>query len=228
MSLPFADVICPEYAKAICIDATWHAEFTVRQKLVFLDVPERGDLHDTCPLEGETTFESLRFHSPDAMEIGRRRVGRHAVAIDWAPRSRVTPYALYDHQYSWTAPRSFDQLAIFTEFEIHMRTGMFLFEMITPQAFEAAVVFERPRWPRLTTERRLARYALKQLEGSAERPSILDHGARLEWKIVGPRVGARYICAGFHQNGVLLWNDRLKKSSLVGGMRQLIARVVAR
>jgi hypothetical protein len=228
VALPFGDVICPEHAKAICIDSAWHAEFTVRQKLVFLDVPERGDLRDVCPLEGETTFDGLRFRSPDAVETGRRKVGRRAVAIDWEPQSRVTPYALYEHQYSWTAPGSYDQLAVFAEIEIHQRTGMFLFEMITPQSFDAAVVFERPRWPLLTTERRLARYALQQLEAGAERPSILDQGARIEWKIMGPRVGARYICAGFHQNGVLLWKDRLKKRSLVGGMRELVARVVAR
>jgi hypothetical protein len=228
VALPYSDVICPEHAKAICIDATWQAEVTVRQKLVFLDVPERGDLHDTCPLDGDTTFESLRVRSPDSGELGRRRVGRRAVAIDWEPRSHVTPYALYEHQYSWNPSGSFEQLALFTEFQFEVRTGMFLFEMITPQAFEAAVVFERPRWTLLNTERRLARYALKQLEGVAERPSILDHGARIEWKIMGPKMGVRYVCVGFHQNGALLWKDRLKKTSIAGGMRQLIARMVAR
>lgn len=228
VALPYADVICPEFAKAICIDANWRAEVTVRQKLVFLNLPEPGDLHDTCSLEGETTFENLRVHSPDSSETGRRRIGRSAVSVEWQPRSHITPYALYEHQYSWHPPGSFEQLAVFAEFQFEIRTGMFLFEMITPQAFEAAAVFERPRWTLLNTERRLAKYALKQLEAGAERPSILDHGARLEWKILGPRIGARYICVGFHQNGVLLWKDRLNKTSIAGGIRQLIARVVAR
>ena len=228
LRLPFSDVICPEHAKAICIDATWRAEVTVRQKLVFLQLPQRGDLHDTCPLEGETTFESLRFHSPDAVEVSRRRVGRRAAAIVWEPRTRPTPYALYEHQYSWSPPGSYEQLAVFAEVEFEVRTGVFVLEMITPQAFEAAVVFERPRWTLLNTERRLARYALKQLDGDAERANVLDHGARVEWKVLTPKLGVRYICAAFHQNGALLWKDRLKKTSFAGGVRQLFGRAPTR
>ena len=58
------------------------------------------------------------------------------------------------------------------------RTGHFLCELITPQMFEAAVVFERPRWPLLNTERRVMRYALKQIEAGGGRPSICDNGRR--------------------------------------------------
>ena len=228
IALPFSDVICPEHAKAICIDSTWRAEATVRQRLVFLDMPRRGDLEDTCPLEGGATADSLRYHSPDSMEIGRRRAGRQAVTIQWEPRSPVTRYALYDHQYSWALPGSFEQLALFTEFEFRVRTGVFVFEMVTPQAFEAAIVFERPNWTRLNTERRLVKYALKQLDAGAERANILDHGARVEWRILGPRIGVRYICAAFHQNGAVLWKDRLQKSSFAGGVRQLFARASSR
>jgi hypothetical protein len=99
-----------------------------------------------------------------------------------------------------------------------------LCELITPQAFEAAVVFERPRWPLLNSERRVMRYALKQIEAGGGRPSICDNGRRIEWRIAEPKIGARYMCVAFHQNGLLLWNDTLQKHSLAGRMRRLVGR----
>ena len=87
-------------------------------------------------------------------------------------------------------------------------------------------MFERPRWTLLNSEKRLVKYALKKLEAAgAERPSLHDHGQRLEWKIVGPKMGTRYICVAFHPHGVLLWKERLDKT-LAGRVRQLIGRVV--
>jgi hypothetical protein len=226
--LPFSDVICAEYLKSICIDAGWKAKVLVRQKLVFLDVPELGDLRDTCPVDKETTFENFIIQSPDSVEIGRRRLGRSAIVVDWEPRSRITPYALYEHEHSWFPMGSYEQLSLSTEFQCEARTGLFVFEMLTPQSFETAVVFERPRWTLLNTEKRLVKYAMKQIEAGAERPSILDNGQRLEWRILGPKMGTRYICVVFHQNGIILWKDRFKKTSLLGGMRQLVARLVPR
>ena len=225
LALPYADVICAEHAKYLGIDATGQARVTVQKKLVFLNVPEDGDLFDTCPLDPDVAFETFRLNSPDASEIGRRRVGRKAIAVEWKPRSPITRYALYDHEYSWAPQGAFNQDAVWCEFQCEeTRTGVFLFEMITPQEFSAAVVFERPRWTRLNTERKLLKYALKQLDGNAERPGIVDNGQRVSWKILGPKKNVRYICVAFHQNGVILWKDRLKKSSLTGGIRQLVER----
>jgi len=224
IALPYADVICPEHVQSIGIDANWRAKVTLQQKLVFLDVPDSGDLRDTCQVNPETTFENFIIQSPDAIETSRRRPGRGAIVVDWEPRSRITPYALYEHQHTWFPAGSFEQLALSTEFHCEYRTGMFLFEMITPQSFEAAVVFERPRWTWLNTERRLARYALKLLDAGAERASILDNGQRIEWKILGPKLGKRYMCVAFHLHGVLLWKERLEKTSLAGRMRQLMGR----
>ena len=96
---------------------------------------------------------------------------------------------------------------------------------ITPQAFEAAVVFERPLWPLLNTERRVMRYALKQIEAGGGRPSICDGGRRIEWRIAEPKLGTRYMCVAFHQNGMLLWNDNLQKHSLAGRIRRLVGRL---
>ena len=222
--LPFSDVICAEHVKSICIGPEGRAKVTVQEKLVFLEQPETGDLHDTCSVDQDTTFENFIRHSPDSVEGGRRRIGSKTFVIDWLPKSLVTRYGLYEHEYSWFPAGSQLQPALLTEYRCGMRTGHFLCELITPQAFEAAVVFERPRWPLLNTERRVMQYALKQIEAGAERPSIRDDGQRIEWRIAEPKIGTKYMCVAFHQNGMLLWSDNLQKNSLAGRVRRLVGR----
>lgn len=223
--LPFSDVICAEHVKSICIGADGRAKVTVQEKLVFLDQPEIGDLHDTCAVDAETTFENFIRHSPDSVEGGRRRIGSAAFIIDWMPKSVVTRYGLYEHEYSWFPAGSHLQPALYAEYRCETRTGQFLCEFVTPQAFEAAVIFERPRWTLLNTERRVVSYALKQIEAGAARPAIRDNGQRIEWRIAEPKIGKRYMCVAFHQNGMLLWNDNLNKNSFAGRMRRLVGRV---
>ena len=226
IKMRFTDVLCAEHVRSICIGTDGRAKIAVREKLVFLEPPEPGDLHDICAIDAETTFENFILQSADSAETGRTRQGRRAFVSDWEPRSRPTRFAIYDHEYSWYPVGSQLQPAVFSEFHCDARTGHYLCELITPQAFEAAVVFERPRWPRLNSERRLVKYALKLLEGGGERPSIHDNGQRIEWRLSEPRVGARYLCVAFHQNGMLLWNDQLRKTSIAGQMRRLVGRLV--
>ena len=222
--LPFSDLICAEHIKSICIGPEGRAKVTVEEKLVFLEQPEIGDLHDACSVDQDTTFDNFIRQSPDSVETGRRRMGSNAFVIDWMPKSPVTRYGLYEHEYSWFPAGSQLQPAVFAEYRCDARTGHFLCELITPQAFEAAVVFERPRWPLLNSERRVVRYALKQIEAGAGRPAICDNGQRIEWRIAEPKVGTRYMCVAFHQNGLLLWNDTLQKNSFAGRMRRLVGR----
>ena len=222
--LPFSDVICAEHVKSICIGPDGRANITVHEKLVFLEQPEIGDLRDTCSVDSETTFENFIRHSPDSVEWGRRRIGSTAFIIDWMPKSVVTRYGLYEHEYSWFPAGSHLQPAIYAEYCCETRTGHFLCEFVTPQAFEAAVIFERPRWTPLNTERRVVSYALKQIEAGAARPALRDNGQRIEWRIAEPVIGKRYMCVAFHQNGMLLWNDNLNKNSFAGRMRRLVGR----
>src|SRR5688572_24640896 len=162
--LPFSDLICAEHIKSICIGPEGRAKVAVQEKLVFLELPEIGDLHDTCSVDQDTTFDNFIRHSPDSVEGGRRRIASNTFVIDWMPKSILTRYGLYEHEYSWFPLGSHLQPALLTEYRCGVRTGHFLCELITPQAFEAAVVFERPRWPLLNTERRVMQYALKQNE----------------------------------------------------------------
>jgi hypothetical protein len=222
--LPFSDFICAEHVKTIYIGPEGRAKITVQEKLVFLEVPEIGDLHDTCAVDDATTFDNFILQSPDSVEGGRRRISPTTFVIDWMPRALVTRYGLYEHEYSWFPAGSQLQPAVFAEYRCEAKTGHFLCELITPQSFEAAVVFERPRWPLLNTEQRIMRYALKQIEAGAGRPAICDNGQRIEWRIAEPKIGTRYMCVAFHTNGLLLWSDNLEKNSLAGRVRRLVGR----
>ncbi len=220
-----ASVICPEHIKTVTIDTNGRARIDVRQTLVFLKAPQAGDLYDSCSLDGETTVETFIRQSADAIDTGRRRSGKDGIVIDWKPKNAVVPYALYDHQYSWFPPGSHSQPALCSEFQCEKRTGMFLFEMITPQEFETAVAFPRPGWSHMRSERTLIKYALKQLDGGGERPTIADNGQRVEWRISGPVLGRRYVCVVFHRHGVALWQDQLKKGTLRNRLQQLMGRL---
>ena len=222
--LRFSDLICAEHVKSICIGSDGRAKVTVQEKIVFLEPPDVGDLHDTCTVDEETTFDNFILHSPDSVEGGRRRVNATTFVIDWMPKTLVTRYGLYEHEYSWFPVGSHLQPALFAEYVCEARTGNFLCEVITPQAFEAAVVFERPRWPPLNTERRIMRYALKQIEAGRAGPKICDNGQRIEWRIAEPKIGTRYMCVAFQPNGMLLWSDNLEKRSLAGRLRRLVSR----
>jgi len=220
-----ASVICPEHLKTITIDTDGRARMDVRETLVFLKTPKPGDLFDVCALDGETTVETFIRQSPDALDTGRRRRGRDTIVIDWKPKNDVVPYALYDHQYSWLPPGSHSQPALCSEFRCEKRTGTYVFEMITPQEFEAAVAFPRPGWAHMRSERTLIKYALKQLEAGVQGPTIAENGQRAEWRIVGPRLGHRYVCVVFHRHGVALWQDQLKKGTLRHKIHELMGRL---
>ena len=79
----------------------------------------------------------------------------------------------------------------------------------------------------LNTERKLIRYALKQMDASSERPTIGDGGRHIEWKLVGPKVGARFILVVFRRHGVAVWQDQLQKSTLFGRARQFLGRLTS-
>lgn len=221
---PFNAVVCPEEVKTICVEPGVGATVTLRRTLVFLDVPETGDLVDTIPEMG-TDAESARYESQDAIETGRGRRGR-TMLVSWRPRHPIVPYGLYLHEYAWRPPGAYGQPAQYTEVRCEMRTGVMALEMFTPDTFETAVVFRRPRWPRLSSERSVIKHALRALATQAERPTISDQGRRLEWRLVGPKVGDRYICVVFHAHGVGQWQHRLETTSLVGRLRQLLRPLI--
>jgi hypothetical protein len=96
--------------------------------------------------------------------------------------------------------------------------------IVAPHEFEAAVVLERPRWWFAKSERSLIKSALKRLEGPGERPAIVDGGRRIEWKLLGPKVGAGFVLVVFRLHGIALSQDQIRKTSFFGRARQLVGR----
>jgi hypothetical protein len=215
----FTDVVCPQHVKVIRVGADGRTEVEIERTLVFLDVPEPGDLLDAVP--ADTEGDAMRYRSPDAREL-LRTTGRNHTFVHWTPNEPIVPYALYVHRYGWTTSVSEGETALYTEFRCDTRTGVVDHEIGTAARFEAAVAFKRPRWRPMTTQASLVKYALERLESDTEKPSITDNGKRLEWRIVSPRMGERYVCVAFHQNGIALWQNRLDASSIVSRMRRLI------
>jgi hypothetical protein len=219
-------VICPEHVKTIRIDRDWRAEVMVRQTLVFLAAGGRGCLYDHCAVGPETELGDFVWTSDDGREVSRRRRG-DTIVIGWEPRDPVVPYALYEHQYRWRTPGSHAAHALCTEVGCELKTGVFRFEIVGPHEFEAGIVFERPRWPIVNSQRKLVKYALKRLHATEERLPIADGGRRVEWKVLGPRVGTRFIVVVFRRYGIALLEDELRKRSLVGRARQLFGRLAS-
>ena len=150
-------------SRSITFDTDWRAQITVKQTLVFLDIPENGrPARQLCASRPARRWKISFAAHPTRLRPAAATRGREHIVVDWVPRSPVTPYALYDHQYTWSPSGSHAQPAFCSEFQCDMKTGTFVLEIVAPGAFETAVVFERPRWPRLTSERKLMKYALKQ------------------------------------------------------------------
>jgi hypothetical protein len=223
--LPFRQVICPAQIKTIRVDASWRAVVTVRSTLVFLDLPDDGDLHDFYPFD-PSNVQSVIHQSSDSVEIGRRRY-RSGTLSYWRPRDPLVRYAAYDHQYTWSSPGWESQASLYTEMSCDMRTGVQTLQIAAPLSFTAAVAFKRPRWPRLTSERSLIKYALARLDRAREHaPVIFEDGQRVEVTILGPRVGDRYVCIAFTADGLAEWRERLAKTSLAGRVRGALGSLV--
>jgi len=222
IDLPFSQVICPEHVKTLAFGRDSGAKVTVQRTLVFLETPEAADLHDAILEPGSA---APVYASPDALEIARKQRGRTTL-VSWRPREAVTPFALYSHEYSWNASGAYGDPAVYGEITCELRTGVLVLEMLTPGMFETAIVFKRPRWPKLTSDRSIIKYAISQLDQKTERPVIADYGKRLQWRVMGPQVGDTYICVAFHQYGVAQAQDRLKETSFLGRLRALIRPLI--
>ena len=224
IDVPFRDVVCPHHVKTIRVVDGARIEVIDRRSLVFLDLPEPGELRDLVPITADG--ESVAYISPDALELERTSTHRGTL-ISWMPREPLVRYALYAHQYGWMSAAGSDDAVLYTEFCCEMNTGLVDLELLTAGKFEAAVSFKRPRWRRLANDHSLVKYALGRLESENDRPAILEEGARLQWKLVGPKIGERYVCVVFQENGVQQWRERLEAKSLSGRMRRLIGRPLA-
>jgi hypothetical protein len=224
IDLPFTAVICPRYVKAIRIDRDARVDVAVERTLVFLEEPEPRDLRDDVPLAaGEGTIHE----SADAQDLLRTATPTGTI-VYWSPREPIVPCALYVHQRAWSAPGAPGDAALYTGFHCKVRTGTAIVELRTPGVFEAAVAFRWPRWRRVQSVRGMVKHALRQLDAfEGEPPETLDGGSRIQWTFTGPRVGERYACIAFHENGVARWRRRLEADAIPARLRRLVKAVTS-
>jgi hypothetical protein len=226
--VPFHGVICPEIRKTIIIEGDWRARVNTQHTLVFTHEPCAGDLRDNFPIQPGAPTEVMFYDSPDAYEVSREVANAHTLAINWMPKQPITRYALYRHDDTWTHPESHKRSAIAAHFDCRMKVGAFSIEFITPGTFEAGVMFRRPRWRRLRTERALMKYALARMRAEGAATPRLDEaagGRRAVFEIPGPRIGERFMFVLFHAQGVVDWDRRLHESSIRGRLQKLVPRI---
>lgn len=221
--LPFAGVICVHGTQTVSIDGEGQPDINFRKLLVFLEPPSAGDLRDVYALGTATSSSGTIYVSPDAVEVSRQEAEPGRQIISWLPRGSIVLNALYEHQYGWRPSTRFDDTAVCVEYECNMRTGIFTIELASPRTFDAAVLFERPRWPFRLTERRIVRTALQRLKappGSGPAPRIVNEGTRIVGEVDGPRVGSRYFLVAFGPCGIADCEEWLARTSLRGRCQQ--------
>lgn len=221
INLPFRGVICVEGTQAITVDQEWRASITTRRKLVFVERPSAGDLYDSYGL-GVGQPIDVAYSSPDAVELRRDRSVPGRATLYWWPQEPIALYTLYEHEAVWKPTATFDASALCVEYACDMRTGVFSIQCDTATRLEAAVFFERPRWPWRLTERAIIQRALKGLSSSHALPRILEDGRRVTCDIRGPKAGQRYIFVAFRMCGVADSERWLYETSMLGRAQRLI------
>jgi hypothetical protein len=222
--LPFSGVICASGSKTVSLEADGRTRIRLARTLVFLDLPEPDDLHDTYAIGPGEELSALDWESPDALELRREwrpKAGR--VTVYWRPREPITRHALYVHEHDWVPSTSFTGSAVSVAYRCDMRTGVFTVELATSVPFETVICFKRPRWPRLSTERSLARYALKCLRQSPQHARLAGNGTRAVCEFRNPKQGDEYIVVAFRRFGVVEMEERLRQTSVAGRLRRLAA-----
>ena len=225
--LPFTGVICVHGTESVSIDADGHPEIKFRKLLVFLEQPSAGDLRDVYALGASQPTSGIIYMSPDAVEISREESEPGRQVISWLPRDPIVVNALYEHQYGWRPSAKFDDTAVCVEYDCNMRTGLFTIELASPRKFDAAVLFERPRWPLRLTERHIVRAALQRLKAPEPAPRISNEGTRIIGEVEAPRVGGRYLLVAFRPCGIADCEEWLTRTSLIHRWQRAVSDWVA-
>jgi hypothetical protein len=228
LRLPFTNVICAAGTKSIALDADGRVRIGVARTLVFLEPPEPEALADTYTIGPGERLEALAWESPDALELTRvwqKKAGR--VTVRWRPTEPIIPFALYVHRNDWIPAGSADGPALCIDYRCDMRTGVFVVELAGATPFETVVAFKRPRWPRLSSDRQVVRYALDCLNAHANLARLAEDGTRAECEIRNPKVGDQYLLVAFRRFGVVDMEEWLRQTSMMGRLRRHVGEWAA-
>jgi hypothetical protein len=207
----------------VSIDEEGHPEINFTKLLVFLEPPSAGDLQDVYALGTSQPTSGTIYESPDAIEVAREEPEPGRQIVSWLPREPIVLNALYQHQYGWRPSTRFDDTAMCVEYDCNMRTGVLTIELAATRKFDAAVLFERPRWPLRLRERHIVRAALQRLKAPEPAPRIVNEGTRIIGEIEAPRVGGRYLLVAFGPCGIADCEEWLARTSLLNRCQQTIS-----
>src|SRR5438093_2186555 len=221
--LRFTGVICVHGTQSVSIDGEGHPEINFRKLLVFLESPSAGDLHDVYTLGTSQPTSGTIYVSPDAIDVSREEPEPGRQIISWLPREPIVLNALYEHQYGWRPSARFDDTAMCVEYDCNMRTGILTIELAAARKFDAAVLFERPRWPLRLTERQIVRTALERLKAPEPAPRIVNEGTRVIGEVDAPRVGGRYLLVAFGPCGIADCEEWLLRTSVLHRCQRTIS-----
>jgi len=221
--LPFNGVICVHGTQTVSIDPEGHPEIKFRKLLVFVEPPSPGDLRDVYTLGTSQPTSGTIYMSEDAVEIARAEIEPGRQIVSWMPREPIVLNALYEHQYGWRPSARFDDSAVCVEYDCNMPTGIFTIELASTRKFDAAVLFERPRWPLRLSERHIVHAALQRLKAPAAAPRISNEGTRIIGEVEAPRVGARYFLVAFGPCGIADCEEWLARTSFLHRCQRTIA-----
>ena len=213
--LPFTGVICVHGTQSVTLDNEGRADIKFRKLLVFLEPPAPGDLHDVYTLGACDATSAVIYASQDAREISRSERERGRQEVCWLPREPIVLNALYERQHGWRPSAAFADPAVCVEYDCNMKTGIFNIELESSGAFEAAVLFERPRWSVRFDERRMIRTALERLKIPGSEPQMTKDGTCVIGQVQAPRLGGRYLLVAFRRCGIADCEEWLVRTSLL-------------
>lgn len=201
--------VCAKHEKRIQVFADRTAWVAVKRTFVFLEQPHEDDFYDSYAIDPTLEIKNFKYHSEDAVEVGRRRISPDKISVFWRPKSPIRPFIPYVHDDAWSPPVRYDQPAAFSSFICTEEVGEVNVRLELPFDVEYVCLFRRPRWKKLDSDSAYIRYALRSSDfrwGSAE---ILSNQRTIAWRMYNPPVGRTYDCVFFEPDGLAYWRQRL-------------------
>lgn len=202
--------VCIATKKRVEIAEDYQATVSVTRRWVFLGEPHDEDLFDSYSIDPNLDIGDPPYDSPDAIEVGRKRVPPNRLTIFWRSKTPILPFVEHTHQDSWRPPVRYDQPASFSEFACIEETGYFETVISAPFEIERAVLLQQPSFRRLDSDSQFIQFVLRSRGFRGGRCEIAPDGKTLTWTLLNPLVGRRYLCVFFRKGGLSYWKSRLE------------------
>lgn len=212
--------ICMRFARVTEIAADFHARIRDEQRWLFLGNPKPHELVEVHSIAPELTLERFSYRSSDGIEVGRRYISNHRIAIQWRPKQTIVPFTEYTHVEEYVPPFSYDAPAFYTEYHCLFETGEFAALIKSPSSLEHAVAFRRPRLRKLGNDRCFMEYVLRANNIRYGSFDFSEDRKSASWTMTNPQPGYSYIAVFFRSGGVSDWQAILSRESTGARIRR--------